>query len=105
MTTGSRGRGLAAVLRLHSKSAGATAAVRSRSALERYYGVEGIPDTTLEQTVLDLLVDEWLPLPVCRFIVPLPGGGHFRIDFAYPAVKLADRGRRSPPPAARGEGA
>lgn len=34
-------------------------------------------------------VDAWLPLPVCQLVVPLPGGGHYRIDFAYPSVKLA----------------
>lgn len=79
---------LAAVLRLHSKR-GRNGCGPLRRQLERYYGVEGIPDTTLEQTVLDLLIDEWLPLPVCQLVVPLPGGRHYRIDFAYPLVKLA----------------
>lgn len=79
---------LAAVLRLHSKR-GRDGCGPLRRQLERYYGVEGIPDTTLEQTVLDLVVDAWLPLPVCQLVVPLPGGGHYRIDFAYPSVKLA----------------
>lgn len=79
---------LAAVLRLHSKR-GRNGCGPLRRQLERYYGVEGIPDTTLEQAVLDLLVDAWLPLPVCQLEVPLPGGGHYRIDFAYPMVELA----------------
>lgn len=79
---------LAAVLRLHSRH-GRDGCGPLRRQLERYYGVEGIPDTTLEQTVLDLLVDAWLPLPICQLVVPLPGGGHYRIDFGYPAVKLA----------------
>lgn len=79
---------LVAVLRLHSRH-GRDGCGPLRRQLERYYGVEGIPDTTLEQTVLDLLVDAWLPLPVCQLVVALPGGGHFRLDFAYPAIKLA----------------
>lgn len=79
---------LAAVLRLHSRR-GRNGCGPLRRQLERYYGVEGIPDTTLEQTVLDLIIDAWLPLPVCQLVVPLPGGGHYRIDFAYPSVKLA----------------
>lgn len=81
-------RKLAAVYRLHSRR-GRDGCGPLRRQLERYYGVEGIPDTTLEQAVLDLLVDAWLPLPVCQLVVHLPGGGHFRIDFAYRAVKLA----------------
>lgn len=79
---------LAAVLRLHSKR-GRDGCGPLRRQLERYYGVEGIPDTTLEQTVLDLLIDAWLPVPVCQLVVPLPNGGHYRIDFAYLAVRLA----------------
>ena len=79
---------LAAVLRLHSER-GRDGCGPLRRQLERYYGVEGIPDTTLEQVVLDLLIDAWLPLPVCQLVVPLPNGGHYRIDFAYLAVKLA----------------
>lgn len=79
---------LAAVLRLHSRR-GRDGCGPLRRQLERYYGVEGIPDTTLEQIVLDHLIDAWLPLPVCQLVVPLPGGGHYRLDFAYPVVKLA----------------
>ena len=79
---------LAAVLRLHSRQ-GRDGCGPLRRQLERYYGVEGIPDTTLEQTVLDLLIDAWLPVPVCQLVVLLPGGGHYRIDFAYREVKLA----------------
>lgn len=79
---------LAAVLRLHSKR-GRDGCGPLRRQLERYYGVEGIPDTTLEQVVLDLLIDAGLPLPVCQLVVRLPNGGHYRIDFAYLAVKLA----------------
>lgn len=76
------------MLVLHSKR-GRDGCGPLRRQLERYYGVDGIPDTTLEQTVLDLLIDAWLPLPVCQLVVVLPGGGHFRLDFAYREVKLA----------------
>lgn len=79
---------LAAVLRLHSRR-GRGGCGPLRRYLERHYGVDGIPDTTLEQVVLDLLIDAWLPLPVCQLVVPLPDGRHYRIDFAYPLVKLA----------------
>lgn len=79
---------LAAILRLHSRH-GRNGCGPLRRQLERYYGVEGIPDTTLEQDVLDLFIDAWLPLPTCQHVVPLPGGGHFRLDFAYCEVKLA----------------
>lgn len=79
---------LAAVLRLHSRR-GRDGCGPLRRQLERYYGVQGIPDTTLEQDVLDLLIDAQLPLPVCQYVVPLPGGGHFRLDFAYVDAKLA----------------
>lgn len=79
---------LAAILRLHSRH-GRDGCGPLRRQLERYYGVEGIPDTTLEQDVLDLFIDAWLPLPVCQHVVPLPDGGHFRLDFAYVEIKLA----------------
>lgn len=79
---------LAAVLRLHSRR-GRGGCGPLRRYLERHYGVDGIPDTTLEQVVLDLLIDAWLPLPVCQLVVPLPDGREYRIDLAYPMVKLA----------------
>lgn len=78
---------LAAILRLHSEH-GRDGCGPLRQQLERYYGVDGIPDTTLEQQVLDLIIDADLPVPVCQFVVPLPGGGHYRLDFAYPEWKL-----------------
>lgn len=59
-----------------------------RTQLERYHGVHGIPETTLDQQVLDLIIDADLPAPVCQFVVPLPGGGDYRLDFAYPEWKL-----------------
>ena len=79
---------LAAILVLHSRQ-GRNGCGPLRRQLERYYGVEGIPDTALEQQALDHLIDAWLPLPVIQHVVPLPGGGHYRLDFAYPSIKLA----------------
>jgi len=79
---------LAGSLRLHSRR-GRDGCGPLRRELVRTFGVDGIPETTLEQTVLDLLIDAWLPLPVCQLVVPLPGGGKYRLDFAYPLVKLA----------------
>jgi len=79
---------LAGALRLHSRQ-GRNGCGPLRRELVRTYGIEGIPETTLEQTVLDLLIDAWLPLPVCQLVVPLPGGGEYRLDFAYPLLRLA----------------
>ncbi len=79
---------LAAVLALHSRH-GRDGCGPLRHYLERYYGVDGIPDTTLEQTALDLILDHHLPVPLCQFVVELPGGGYYRLDFAYPDIRLA----------------
>lgn len=78
---------LAAVLSLHSRH-GRDGCGPLRRYLERHYGVDGIPDTTLEQAVLDLIIDHHLPLPVCQYVVSLPGGGHYRLDMAYPDLRL-----------------
>lgn len=79
---------LAAILDLHSKR-GRDGCGPLRRQLERYYGVDGIPDTTLEQQFLDDVIDARFPRPVCQHPVPGPGGVTYRIDFAYLAVLLA----------------
>lgn len=78
---------LAAVLALHSKR-GRDGCGPLRRQLERYFGIEGIPDSALEQLFLDDLIDAGLPIPVCQHPVPGPDGVVYRLDFAYPDVRL-----------------
>lgn len=83
-------RQLAAILDLHSRR-GRNGCGPLRRQLERYYGVEGIPETSLEQSVLDALIDAGFPLPVCQHVLHLPGGNPdepFRLDFAYVPARL-----------------
>jgi hypothetical protein len=79
---------LGAILELHSKR-GRNGCGALRRHLERYAGVQGIPDSTLEQLFLDDLLDAGFPVPVCQYEVPGPGGLTYRIDFAYPGVLVA----------------
>jgi len=79
---------LAAILELHSKR-GRDGCGALRRYIERYAGVEGIPDSTLEQLFLDDLLDAGFPVPVCQYEVPGPGGVRYRIDLAYPDVLVA----------------
>lgn len=81
-------RQLAAILQLHSRR-GRNGCGPLREQLERYYGLEGIPESTLEQQALDLMVDAGLPLPVAQHPVESPGPHPFRIDFAYLAERIA----------------
>ncbi len=81
---------LAAILELHSRR-GRNGCGPLRRQLERYHGVGGIPDTTLEQGFLDLVIDADLPVPECQYVLALPGGDPdrpFRLDFAYVPVRL-----------------
>lgn len=85
---GLRWNQLLAIYRLHSRQ-GRNGCGPLRELLERYYGTEGIPDSTLEQDVLDLIIDAALPIPVAQHVVDAPGGRQFRIDFAYVSARLA----------------
>ena len=78
---------LAAILELHSKR-GRDGCGPLRRQLERYYGIEGIPDSALEQMFLDDLIEADLPRPVCQHAVAGPGGVVYRLDFASPDVRL-----------------
>lgn len=50
---------------------------------------EPSPESAFERRLLALLATAGLPLPVAQFEVRLPGGGEARLDFAYPAHRLA----------------
>lgn len=78
---------LAAILELHSRR-GRNGCGPLRRQLERYHGIDGIPDTTLEQVFLDDLIDAGHPPPTCQHIVPQPYGDPFRLDFAWIPVRL-----------------
>lgn len=75
-------RQLTAIYRLHSRQ-GRNGCGPLREQLERYYGLEGIPDSTLEQDALDLMIDAGLPMPVAQHPIEMAGLPRFRIDFAY----------------------
>jgi len=79
---------LAAILDLHSRR-GRDGCGPLRRQIERYAGIEGIPDSTLEQCFLDDLLDAGLPVPVCQHEVPGPGSAIYRIDFAYVPERVA----------------
>lgn len=78
---------LAAILDLHSRR-GRNGCGPLRRQLERYHGIDGIPDTTLEQVFLDDLIDAGHPPPTCQHVVPQPHGDPFRLDFAWVPVRL-----------------
>lgn len=78
---------LAAILRLHSRR-GRNGCGPLREQLERYYGMEGIPESTLEQDALDLMIEAGLPMPVAQHPVDV-GAIRFRIDFAYVPERIA----------------
>ncbi|HAS11239.1 MAG TPA: hypothetical protein DCS55_12105, partial [Acidimicrobiaceae bacterium] len=78
---------LAAILELHSRR-GRNGCGPLRRQLERYHGIDGIPDTTLEQVFLDDLIDAGHPPPTCQHVVPQPHDEPFRLDFAWVPARL-----------------
>jgi hypothetical protein len=78
---------LGAILELHSRR-GRNGCGPLRRQLERYHGIDGIPDTTLEQVFLDDLIDAEYPPPTCQHEIPRPHGRAFRLDFAWVPVRL-----------------
>jgi hypothetical protein len=79
---------LAAILELHSRR-GRHGCGPLRRHIERYAGIDGIPDSTLEQLFLDDLIDADFPMPTCQHPVAGPLGVTYRIDFAYLEALLA----------------
>ena len=59
-----------------------------RDWLDRYHGVAGIPESGLEQLVLDAIIDAGLAVPRLQVWVETRYG-RFRIDLAYPDLMLA----------------
>lgn len=73
---------------LRHKRSGRNGGGALRDWLDRYYGIEGVPESGLEQLVLDALVDAGLPTPVLQLWLET-GAGRCRLDIAYPPLMLA----------------
>lgn len=73
---------------LRHKRSGRNGGGALRDWLDRYYGVEGVPESGLEQLALDALVDAGLPTPVLQLWVDA-GDRRYRLDIAYPQLMLA----------------
>lgn len=58
-----------------------------RDWLDRYFEVDGVPESGLEQLVLDAILDALLPAPVAQHWVRA-GGGSYRLDLAYPERRI-----------------
>lgn len=54
-----------------------------RDWLDRYFDVAGVPESGLEQLVLDAILDAGLPAPVLQHWV-VTATGNYRLDIAYP---------------------
>lgn len=54
-----------------------------RDWLDRYFDLEGVPESGLELVALDALLDSGLPAPVAQHRVETPERS-YRLDFAYP---------------------
>jgi len=73
---------------LRHKRSGRRGGGALRDWLDRYYAIEGVPESGLELVVLDALVDAGIPVPVAQLFVSTPAG-RFRLDFAWPACMVA----------------
>lgn len=77
---------LQAYLRHARRGRNGTGALRAW--LDRYFGLEGTPESGLEQVVLDAILDAALPAPVAQHRVEADGR-RYRLDFAYPERLIA----------------
>lgn len=59
-----------------------------RDWLDRYFDVEGVPESGLEHVVLDAILDAGLPTPLAQHWVDT-ASGRYRLDLAYPEQKIA----------------
>lgn len=59
-----------------------------RDWLDRYYGLQGTPESGLEQIVLDAILDAAIRAPVAQHWLAC-GTRRYRLDFAYPDLKIA----------------
>lgn len=73
---------------LSHKRSGRNGGGALRDWLDRYYGVEGVPESGLEQVVLDALLDAGLPTPVLQLWQDT-GAKRYRLDIAFPHLMVA----------------
>lgn len=73
---------------LRHKRSGRNGGGALRDWLDRYYAVEGVPESGLEQVVLDALIDANLPTPVAQLWVEA-NGSRYRLDLAITALRVA----------------
>ena len=59
-----------------------------RDWLDRYYALQGVPESGLELVVLDAIIDAGLPAPIAQWWVQ-GDCRRYRLDLAYPDVLLA----------------
>lgn len=86
------GHGVTSGVLLHTylrhKARGRNGCGALRDWLDRYFDVAGTPESGIEQVVLDALLDCGMPAPRCQHEVRV-GGARYRLDLAYPEVRLA----------------
>lgn len=73
---------------LRHKRSGRNGGAALRDWLERYVDVRGIPESGLEQVVLDAMLDAGLR-PVAQLWVAIDGMPRYRIDLAFPDLMIA----------------
>ena len=86
------GRGITSTDLLHSylrhKRQGRNGGGPLRDWLDRYFTVEGVSESGAELVVLDAIIDAGLRTPVRQHHVEA-GGRRFRLDLAYPELRVA----------------
>lgn len=73
---------------LRHKRQGRTGGAALRDWLDRYYSVPGRSESGLELVVLDAIIDADLLAPIRQHWVVVDGH-HYRIDLAYPGLRIA----------------
>ncbi len=72
---------------LRHKRSGRDGGGALRDWLDRYYAVEGVAESGLEQVTLDAFIDAGLPTPVLQLWIDT-GAGRFRVDMAFPGLAI-----------------
>jgi very-short-patch-repair endonuclease len=73
---------------LQHKRSGRNGGAALRDWLDRYVDVGGIPESGLEQVVLDALLDAGFR-PVAQHWVEIDGASRYRLDLAFPGLRIA----------------
>ena len=73
---------------LRHKRSGRNGGAALRDWLDRYVDIGGVPESGLEQVVLDAFLDADLR-PVVQHWVEVDGGARYRLDLAFPGLLLA----------------